>query len=100
MTTEYATIGKSQPRIGLEGKLNGSALYTADLRRPGMLYGRILRGPHPHARIVSIDVSGALALPGVHDVLTFKDTPPVNIDPDLLPLDQTVRFVGDEVAVV
>src|SRR5581483_7931627 len=100
MTTDYALIGTSQTRIGLEEKLRGDAMYTADLRRPGMLYGRILRSPHPHARILSIDASRALALPGVHDVLTYRDVPQVMLDADVLPLDEKVRFVGDEVAVV
>ncbi len=65
-----------------------------------MLYGRILRSPHPHARIRAIDASKAKALPGVHAVLTYQDVPQIRIDADLLPFDQTVRFVGDEVAVV
>jgi CO/xanthine dehydrogenase Mo-binding subunit len=65
-----------------------------------MLYGRVLRSPHAHARIVNIDVSEATRLPGVHAVLTHRDVPAVRIDADLLPLDDIVRFVGDEVAVV
>jgi CO/xanthine dehydrogenase Mo-binding subunit len=100
MTQSPTVIGESVTRTGLDAKIRGSAEYTADLKRPGMLYGRILRCPHPHARIRSIDVSKALALPGVHAVLTYKDVPQERIDADLLPLDQTLRFVGDEVAVV
>jgi CO/xanthine dehydrogenase Mo-binding subunit len=100
MTQSPAFIGESIPRTGLEAKVRGAADYTADLKRPGMLYGRILRSPHPHARIRSIDTSRAKALPGVHAVLTYQDVPQVRIDADLLPLDQTLRFVGDEVAVV
>ncbi|HWC30671.1 MAG TPA: molybdopterin cofactor-binding domain-containing protein, partial [Dehalococcoidia bacterium] len=98
--TNQALIGASVPRTGLDAKVRGAAEYTADLKRPGMLYGKILRSPHPHARIRSIDVSRALALPGVHAALTYHDVPDVRIDADLLPLDQTLRFVGDEVAVV
>jgi xanthine dehydrogenase molybdenum-binding subunit len=93
-------IGTSVSRIGLDAKVRGEAAYTADLKRPGMLYGRALRSPHPHARIRRIDSSRALALPGVHLVLTHEDVPDVRIDADLLPLDDTVRFAGDEVAVV
>ncbi|HEY7465191.1 MAG TPA: molybdopterin cofactor-binding domain-containing protein, partial [Dehalococcoidia bacterium] len=99
MTTE-SLIGTSVPRTGLDAKIRGAAEYTADLKRPGMLYGRILRSPHPHARIRRIDTSKALALPGVHAVITYQDVPDVRIDADLLPLDQTLRFVGDEVAAV
>jgi xanthine dehydrogenase molybdenum-binding subunit len=100
MTQSSTLIGESVTRTGLEAKIRGAAEYTADLKRPGMLYGRILRSPHPHARIRSIDVSKALALRGVHAAITYKDMPQVRIDADLLPLDQTLRFVGDEVAVV
>jgi CO/xanthine dehydrogenase Mo-binding subunit len=100
MTQSPALIGESVPRTGLEAKVRGAADYTADLKRPGMLYGRVLRSPHPHARILAIDTSRAKALPGVHAVLTYQDVPQVRIDADLLPLDRTLRFVGDEVAVV
>jgi 4-hydroxybenzoyl-CoA reductase subunit alpha len=65
-----------------------------------MLYGKLLRSPHAHARILRIDVSQALRLPGVHGVLTHNDVPAVRLDEDLLPLDPILRFVGDEVAVV
>ena len=100
MTQSPTLIGESVPRAGLDAKVRGAADYTADLKRPGMLYGRILRSPHPHARIRRIDTSRAKALPGVHAVLTYRDVPQVRIDADLLPLDQRLRFVGDEVAVV
>ncbi len=98
--TSPAFIGEPVPRIGLDAKVRGEAEYTADLKRPGMLFGRILRSPHPHARIRSIDTSRAMALPGVHAVLTHLDVPNVRIDADLLALDQILRFVGDEVAVI
>jgi CO/xanthine dehydrogenase Mo-binding subunit len=100
MTQSPSLIGESVVRTGLDAKIRGAAEYTADLKRPGMLYGRILRSPHAHARIRSIDTSKALALPGVHAALTYEDVPDVRIDADLLPLDRTLRFVGDEVAVV
>ncbi len=98
--TSPAFIGEPVPRIGLDAKVRGEAEYTADLKRPGMLFGRILRSPHPHARIRSIDTSRAMALPGVHAVLTHLDVPNARIDADLLALDQILRFVGDEVAVI
>lgn len=100
MQPDYAVVGTSVTRIGLAEKLRGEAQYTADLKRPGMLYCRVLRSPHAHARIVHIDAQAALALPGVHAVLTHRDVPQVWIDPDLLLLDPVVRFVGDEVAIV
>src|SRR5882724_131923 len=100
MSTSLAVVGTVIPRMGLVDKVQGKARYTADLKRPGMLYGRVLRSPHAHARIVHIDVAEAVRLPGVHAVLTYRDVPQVRLDADLLPLDETVRFVGDEVAVV
>ena len=100
MEHELAVIGTMVPRLGLPDKVRGRARYTADLKRPGMLYGRVLRSPHAHARIIDIDTSAATRLPGVHAVVTYRDMPAERIDADLLPLDPVVRFVGDEVAVI
>ena len=97
MTTN---IGKSIPRRDLPAKLTGEAKYAADIQLPGMLVGKILRSPHPHAKIASIDVSGAEGMDGVHAVVTPFDVPRGNIAPDLPILDSEVRFVGDEVAAV
>ena len=60
-------------------KVTGRALYGADLKLPGMLYGKILRSPHAHARIKSIDTSAAEALPGVKAVMTAADLPDAEI---------------------
>ena len=98
--SHLAVIGASVPRLGFVDKIRGQARYTADLKRPGMLYGAVLRSPHAHARIVNIDSSEAAQQPGVQAILTYRDVPAVRLDADLLPLDQTVRFVGDEVALV
>ena len=87
------------PRLGLADKF-GVGRYTADLKRPGMLYGRVLRSPHAHARIVHLDTAEAERVPGVHAVLTYQDVPQRRIDADLLPLEPVLRFVGDEVALV
>lgn len=89
---------------GLE-KSTGRARYTDDLTLPGMLHGKILRSPHPHARILSIDTSAALALPGVHAVVTGAEMPtPFGIivwTPDEQALaTEKVRYVGDAVAAV
>ena len=92
--------GKSVVRRDLREKLTGEALYSADLKLPGMLYGQILRSPHPHADITGIDTSEAERLPGVRAVLTPFDVLPGRLAPDLAFIDTRVRFVGDEVAAV
>lgn len=63
-------VGRSVPRIDLRDKLTGDAKYTADLKLPGMLVGLVLRSPHPHADILSIDTSQAAQLPGVYAIVT------------------------------
>ena len=95
-----SVVGKSFPRRDLPEKLTGQAKYTGDIKLPGMLHGKFLRSPHPHARIVTLDASNAMKLPGVHAVLTPFDVPDGRIAPDLPILDREVRFVGDEVAAV
>ena len=95
-----SNIGVSVPRRDLREKLTGDAKYTADVRLPGMLHGKILRSPYPHARIVSIDASKAARLPGVRAVLTPFDAPEGHVAPDMPILDVKARFVGDEVAAV
>lgn len=100
MSPELTVVGANVPRIGFSDKVNGRAMFTADLKRPNMLYGKVLRSPHAHARIIHIDASQALRLPGVHGVLTHQDVPACHLDEDMLPLDPVLRFVGDEVAVV
>ena len=84
-------------------KSTGRAVYTDDIALPGMLHAKILRSPHPHARIVSIDVSHALALDGVHGVITGRDMPTtygiIPWTPDEYPLCvDRVRYIGDGVA--
>jgi CO/xanthine dehydrogenase Mo-binding subunit/aerobic-type carbon monoxide dehydrogenase small subunit (CoxS/CutS family) len=88
------------------GKIRGEAIYTADLVRPGMLYGKILRSPLPHAVIKNIDVTAAEKLPGVVAVLTRDDLKDINPyfgplvkDQAILALDR-VRYEGDPVAAV
>ena len=79
------------------------ARYTDDIKLSGMLHGKIVRCPHPHARIRSIDATAALAMPGVHAVVTGKDMPRkfgiIPWTPDEYPLAlEVARFVGDGVA--
>jgi CO/xanthine dehydrogenase Mo-binding subunit len=61
-------------------KVTGRAMYGADLKLPGMIYGKVLRSPHAHARILSIDTSAAEALPGVKAVMTYADLPTQKFD--------------------
>ena len=70
-----STIGLDTPQVNARAKVTGRALYTGDLKLPGMLHAKVLRSPHPSARIVSIDTAAARALPGVRVVLTGADAP-------------------------
>ncbi len=103
--SDFRLIGKPQRKIeGLE-KSTGRAIYADDVQLPGMLHGKILRSPHPHARIVSVDISAAEALEGVHGVVTGRDMPVaygiIPWTPDEYPLAvDRVRYVGDGVAAV
>lgn len=102
---ELRVVGKAHRKVDAVGKVTGTLKYADDLFLPRMLFGKLLRSPHPHARVVSIDTSKALALEGVKAVLTGKDTPipfgilPVSQDEHALCPDR-VRFVGDPVAAV
>ncbi|MBI2935025.1 MAG: xanthine dehydrogenase family protein molybdopterin-binding subunit [Chloroflexi bacterium] len=97
-------VGKKIPVIGAEGKGSGAALYGGDIRRPGMLTGRIVCSPLPHARIKRISTSRAERLPGVRAVVTGKDLPRVLIgswvkDRTVFALEK-VRHVGEPIAAV
>lgn len=96
-------VGKASGRVEGPEKVTGTARYAADVDLPGMLWGKILRSPVPHARIRSIDVSRARELPGVHCVLTGADhqhyAGRAIKDQPVLCWDK-VRFVGDRVAAV
>ncbi len=101
-------VGRSIPRLESHAKVTGSAEYIYHLRVPGMLHGKICRSTVPHGRIVRIDASAALALEGVHAVITAEDILTLIPDPyygpafhdqPILAIDK-VRFVGEPVAVV
>jgi len=93
------------PKIDGVPQVTGTAQYTDDLTLPRMLHGKILRSPHPHATIVSIDTSAAERMPGVLAVMTGRDLPekfgvlPASQDETALAVDR-VRFIGDPVAAV
>ena len=74
-SNQYKVIGSRPPRPDGVDKVTGRAVYGNDTLLPGMLYGCILRSPHAHARILSIDTSAAEALPGVRAVVTSADLP-------------------------
>ncbi len=71
--TPLKTVGHATHRIDALQRVTGAAKYTSDIHLPGMLYARVLRSPHPHARIRKIDVSKAMALPGVKAILTHEN---------------------------
>jgi CO/xanthine dehydrogenase Mo-binding subunit len=106
MTTsrEVRGIGVSVPRFDAPEKVTGRTQYVADVQVPGLLHARLLRSPHAHARIKSIDVSRARALPGVRAVLTAADVPELKPGAKtrahaLLAIDRVV-FAGQPVAAV
>src|SRR3984893_6231455 len=72
---EFGVIGKPLPRVDAAAKVTGRAIYADDMMLPRTLHCRILRSPHPHARIVSIDTSAARRMPGVQAVITGADLP-------------------------
>jgi 4-hydroxybenzoyl-CoA reductase subunit alpha len=100
-----SVIGKRNLKYDWHEKLTGAAKYTDDLKLPRMIFGRLLRSPHPHARILRIDTKRAEKLPGVFAVLTGSDFPikygilPSSQDESALASDR-VRYVGEAVAAV
>lgn len=98
-------VGESAPRPDGVPKVKGEFVYASDLHEEGMLHGHTLRSPHPHARIRSIDVTAARAMPGVHAVLTAADLPTrerfglMKRDQPVLAEDR-VRYAGEAVALV
>jgi 4-hydroxybenzoyl-CoA reductase alpha subunit len=98
-------IGKPNMKVDAMAKVSGETLFADDLALPRMLFCKILRSPHPHARILKVDVSKARAMPGVAATLVGLELPipfgilPVSQDEHALCFDK-VRFVGDPVAAV
>lgn len=102
----YNVINTRAPRVDARAKATGEARYTADLSLPNMLYGALLQSPVAHGRILRIDTSAARRLPGVIDVVTAKEAPPIKYGVSPARYDETifcsdrVRYVGDEIAAV
>jgi len=103
--SSFSIIGKPIAMVDAAGKTTGAGKYTDDFKLPGMLIGKILHSPYPHARIKSIHTSRAKALDGVVAVVTGEDAPnpygilPVGHDETALAVGK-VRYVGDHVACV
>jgi CO/xanthine dehydrogenase Mo-binding subunit len=107
-----STLGISLPRVDARGKVTGETLYPGDINLPGMLHMKMLFAGRPHARVRSIDTSQAEAYPGVAAVFTARDVPAniyglIHADQPVLcgpgsdnPAADTVRFVGDRLALV
>ena len=102
---ELGRVGEIVPRADGAPKVMGEFAYSSDLQAPGMLWGHTLRSPHAHARITGIDISAAVAAPGVHAVLTHEDVPGAKLyglefqDQPVLAIDR-VRYFGEPVALV
>jgi CO/xanthine dehydrogenase Mo-binding subunit len=104
-TLEVGRVGESVRRLDGPPKVKGEFAYASDLQAAGMLWGHTLRSPHPHARIVEIDITPALTMAGVHAVLTHDDVPGQKTyglefaDQPVLAHDH-VRYYGEAVALV
>ena len=121
--SELRVVGHSHPRVDGMEKVTGTARFSPDVKLPRMIVGKILRSPYPHAKVLHIDTSKALRLPGVKAIVTTEDTPrgkrnrgsttyhfddqgAKDAPATPMVMDQTVfcedvaRFVGDEVAAV
>jgi CO/xanthine dehydrogenase Mo-binding subunit len=104
MASSKQVVGNPTPRVEGELKVSGEAVYAVDVTRPGMVWGKLLRSPIASGRIKRIDASKALALNGVHAVVTGEDCTGLKIGRRLydMPIlaDGEVRFVGEKVAAV
>ena len=101
MTETYRYIGKVTPRIDGSDIVTGKAAFLNDLTFNNLLYGKVLRSPHPHAIIKRIDTTKAEQLKGVKAVITHETVPDWKSgNPPILLLDRKVRYVGDAVAII
>jgi len=117
MSQEFSVVGKRITQPDAAAKATGTAIYASDIKLPGMLVGKVLRSPYPHARIKRIDKSNAKKLPGVEAVITpedvaqwkgfdrgLKDMPMIAggylVPPDEHILNERARHFGDAIAAV
>lgn len=114
MNSKFSVVGRRTPyRLEAVEKVTGSAEFTTDIELPGMLYAKVLRSPHAHARVAQIDTSRAEKMGGLKAIITFRDSPKILYNtgdryppvPKVFPqdkyvLDEKVRHVGDAVAAV
>ena len=104
-TLQLGRVGEVVQRLDSPPKVKGEFAYSSDLQAPGMLWGHTLRSPHSHARIVSVDISEAVTMAGVHAVLTHEDVPGDKTyglefpDQPVLAIDR-VLYYGEPVALV
>ena len=98
---EFALVGKPHHRVDGIERVTGKAQYTHDIQLPGMLYGKIFRCPHPHAKIKKMSTEKAESLPGVFAVLSHRNVPKIPWKSGQTYLfDKTLRYAGEEVACV
>lgn len=101
---DYHVLGKDITRVDALEKVTGKAVYCTDIKLPGMLYMKILRSPHPHAKIISIDTKKAARLPGVKCIITGEDVPKKRygsvVRDSAILARGVVRAVGEPVAAV
>ena len=107
MSRPFKVIGTKVERVDALERLTGEARFASDIYLPGMLYVKVLRSPHPHARVVKIDTGKASALPGVKAVITAADVPGISIHKrdsapfyEMPALATTARYAGDEIMAV
>ena len=107
MSRPFKVIGTKVERVDALERLSGEARFASDIYLPGMLYVKVLRSPHPHARVVKIDTGKASALPGVKAVITAADVPGISIHKrdsapfyEMPALATIARYAGDEIMAV